>query len=338
MDTLSLPLSDSTNVGLAAAMAFTFGSVFFLVLGVNVYIRSRGALKKRAVKDWTPVTREMAFDQGELINESSPRDQSIMATSALLADVERGAAANEDEASKVRRELLRAGFFSPRSVFWYQMIRACLLVMAGLGGYLLYRYFFPSAAGSSSLLVAACLACAAFLLPNRYVVMRQNRVVRECLEGFPELIDLMVICAEAGLGPRAAIDQLSREIAKAYPILGAHCFLASLEIRAGSSLHEALFNLSRRIQVEETAILASLLEQTELLGTSVTDALRVYSEDMRGRRLIRAEEKAQALSAKLVLPLVLFVFPVILVVVLLPAVVKIKNTFSVYGGFHETIK
>src|SRR5258706_2459569 len=171
--------------------------------------------------------------------------------------------------------MLRAGFFGPRTVFWYQFTRTCLLVVAGLGGYLLHSHVFPDAASNSKLLAGVFLGCIAFLLPNRFVVMRQNRIVRECREGFPDLLDLMVVCAEAGLGPRAAIDQLSRAIAKAYPILGAHCYLASLEIRAGNSLHEALFNLSRRIQVEEAAILASLLEQTEQLGPSVADALRI---------------------------------------------------------------
>ncbi len=149
--------------------------------------------------------------------------------------------------------------------------------------------------------------------------------MRECREGFPDFIDLMVVCTEAGLGPRAALDRLSREIAQTHAVLGAHLYLASLEIRAGSSLHEALLNLAKRTQVQEAAVLASLLEQTEQLGTSMTDALRVYSDEMRERRLVRAEEKAHALPAKLVLPLAFFVFPVILIVIMLPAVLRIKH-------------
>ncbi len=221
--------------------------------------------------------------------------------------------------------MLRAGFFGPRSVFWYQLMRACLFTVAGVGCYLAHRWFLPNAPVSSSMMWGASLGCVGFLLPNRFLVMRQNRVVQECRDGFPDFIDLMIVSAEAGLGPRSTIERLSREIAKTYPILGAHCYLASLEIRAGSNLHEALFNLSRRIQVEEAAVLASLLEQTEQLGTSITDALRIYSEEMRERRLVKAEEKAHSLPAKLVLPLGLFVFPVILVVILLPAVIRVKN-------------
>ncbi len=122
-----------------------------------------------------------------------------------------------------------------------------------------------------------------------------------------------------------SLNRLSREIARATPILGAHLDLASLEIRAGASLHQALFSFARRIKINEAAALATLLDQTEQLGTSVTDALRVYRDEMRDRRLVRAEQKAHALPAKLVLPLGLFVFPVILVVILLPAVIRMKS-------------
>ena len=325
-EAFSLSISDPGTVSVTAAMAFAFCAVFFFVVGVNLYVRTRSAVKRRSILDRGLASQEGAAGQEWFKNADSPRYQSILATSALLGDVERGASSGEGEASKLRREMLRAGFFGPRSVFWYQLMRACLLAVAGVGGYLAHGWFLPDAPGSSSLMWGAFLGCVGFLLPNRFLVMRQNRVVEECRNGFPDFIDLMIVSAEAGLGPRSTIERLSREIAKTYPILGAHCYLASLEIRAGSSLHEALFNLSRRIQVEEAAVLASLLEQTEQLGTSITDALRIYSEEMRERRLVKAEEKAHALPAKLVLPLGMFVFPVILVVILLPAVIRVKNS------------
>ena len=163
------------------------------------------------------------------------------------------------------------------------------------------------------------------MLPSRFVAVRKKRLVRECREGFPDFIDLMIVCAEAGLGPRGAIDRLGREIAKAHPILGAHLYLASLEIRAGSGLHQALFGLARRTKVEEAATLATLLEQTEQLGTSVTDFLRVYRDEMRDRRVMVAEEMAHALPAKLVLPMGIFVFPVILIVIILPAIIRMRS-------------
>ncbi|MGO9547804.1 MAG: type II secretion system F family protein [Rhodomicrobium sp.] len=318
-------LTDPATSRLAVATVFTFAAVFLFVLGVSTYIRTRLTFKRRVVLNPPGGAPEAALGQGWFENARSLRSQSLSATSALLSDVERGAARDESEASKIKRDMLRAGFFSQRSVYWYQVLRAAFLIAGGLLGYLAYGYYSPDAAANSKILAAAVLAAVGFLLPSRFVAMRQKRLIRDCREGFPDFIDLLIVCAEAGLGPRAAIDRLSREISNTHPILGAHLYLASLEIRAGSSLHQALFNLSRRIQVDEAATLATLLEQTEQLGTSVTDALRVYSDEMRDRRLVRAEEKAHALPAKLVLPLGLFVFPVILVVILLPAVIRIKG-------------
>ncbi len=319
--------TEDAAIRVAMATAFTFAAVFILVLGVSRYVRARVAIKRRAAaRSSNANAGGDAFALAGDGDARSLRYRSLSATSAILGDVERGASSSESEASKIKRELLRAGFFGQRAVLLYQTLRAVLL-FAGAGvGYFGYGYFFPEPTSDSQVIAGAVLAGIAALMPTRFVTMRKKRLEQECREGFPDFIDLMIVCAEAGLGPRAAIDRLSREIARTYPILGAHLYLASLEIRAGSSLHQALFALSRRTHVEEAATLAALLEQTEQLGTSVTDALRVYRDEMRERRLVRAEEKAHALPAKLVLPLGLFVFPVILIVILLPAIIRIKES------------
>jgi tight adherence protein C len=325
IEALLLAISDPATLRLSAAMVFTFGAVIFFAVGINVYFRTKSTVRRRFMLDQGLALSEGTADQGWFKNSNSLRFQSLMSTSVLLGDVERGASSDENEASKLKREMLRAGFFGPRSVILYQVARAFLFAVAGVGGYLAHCYFWPDALANSHIMAAAFLAGIGFLLPSRVVAMRQNRVIRECRDGFPDFIDLMIVCAEAGLGPRSTIERLAREIAKTYPILGAHCYLSSLEIRAGAGLHEALLNLSRRTRVEEAAVLASLVAQTEQLGTSITNALRVYSEEMRERRLVRAEEKAHALPAKLVVPLGLFVFPVLLVVILLPAILRVRN-------------
>jgi len=196
IEALSLPISDSATVRLAAAMAFTFGAVFFFVVGVNAYMRARSTVRRRSVLDQGLASSEAAGDQGWFKNANSLRYQSLVSTSALLGDVERGASSDEGEASKLRREMLRAGFFDPRSVFWYQFTRVCLLFVAGVGAYLAHRSFLPDASANSSIMAGAFLGCIGFLLPSRFVAMRQNRVIQECREGFPDFIDLMIVCAE----------------------------------------------------------------------------------------------------------------------------------------------
>jgi tight adherence protein C len=315
------PLGQERVALLAAALTFT--AVFCFVVGYANAVRRRQDIMRRLVLD-----RAMGVSAGTqpiLFDENSPRLESLSFVSSLLADVERRAAEKETEASKIKRDLIRAGYFGSNSVAWYQGIRLCLLAaFAGLAGIFTSRYLPQLTFGTQVVLVAAA-GVAGFVVPSRYVARRQKQVLEQCRSGFPDLLDLLVICAEAGLSPRAAVDRISRELAVTYPYLGANLYLSNLELRAGASLHEALFNLARRTKVEEVGLLASLLQQTEQLGTSVTDALRVFSEEMRDRRLVRAEERAHALPVKLVLPLGLFVFPVILVVILLPVVMRLKN-------------
>jgi tight adherence protein C len=141
-------------------------------------------------------------------------------------------------------------------------------------------------------------------------------------------MDLLVVCADAGLSMEAALDRVGRELASSYPSLGANIHMTTLEMRAGRSLSESLEHLGDRLGLEEARAFATLLQQSEELGSSMTDALRVYSDDMRHKRLSRAEEKAYSLPAKLSVPLVLCVFPVLVIVIMLPAYVRFKM-----GGF-----
>lgn len=309
-----------------AVVILTFAATFLLVLAVMDVVRRRRQVKRRAV-----ARRQMALDSGgepgSNLDSRSPLYRSLSLTSSLLAGIELQANEKQTEASQIRRELVRAGYFGPSSAAWYQSIRLGLLATFALAAALAISLYYPELPAQSKLLAIAFAAAAGFLIPSRYIVYRQKQILEQCRNGFPDFIDLLVICAEAGLGPRAAIDRLSREIAATYPYLGANLYLANLEIRAGSGLHEALFNLGKRTQVEEASSLAALLQQTEQLGTSIGEALRIYSDEMRERRLVRAEKKAHELPVKLVIPLGLFVFPIILVVILLPVVIRIQKAF-----------
>jgi tight adherence protein C len=148
--------------------------------------------------------------------------------------------------------------------------------------------------------------------------------------GFPDFMDLMVVCAEAGLSMEASIDRIARELVEGYPSLAENLYMASLEIRAGKAFPEALERMGERVGIEEASMLATLLQQSAELGTSLSQSLRVYSDEMRNKRMSRAEEKAYALPAKLVIPLTLFVFPVLIVTLMLPVGIRISRAFA--GG------
>jgi tight adherence protein C len=136
-------------------------------------------------------------------------------------------------------------------------------------------------------------------------------------------MDLLVVCADAGLSLEASFERVGREIGDSYPSLSANIHMTNLEIRAGRPLKDALERFADRLALEEAHSFATLINQSIDLGSSITDALRVYSDDMRHKRLSRAEEKAYALPAKLSLPMMVCIFPVIFVVILLPVFVRL---------------
>ena len=170
--------------------------------------------------------------------------------------------------------------------------------------------------------LVGCLGIFGYLAPSlaldRIVAARRQ----EYRAGFPDMMDLLVVCADAGLGLAAAFERVGRELGESYPNLSANIHMANLEIRAGRTMAEALDHFGDRLGLAEVRSFATLIQQSDELGSSITDALRVYSEDMRHKRLSTAEEKAYALPAKLSMPLMICVFPVLFVVILLPVFVK----------------
>ena len=143
------------------------------------------------------------------------------------------------------------------------------------------------------------------------------------LEGFPDALDLMVVCVEAGIGLDAAITRVGEEMRFGNEVLSEEFKMLSLELRAGKQRRDALRNLALRTDLEDVSSLVSLLIQTDKFGTSVAQALRVHSDSMRVRRYQRAEELATKLPVKLLFPLILFIFPSFFVTLLGPAVIQI---------------
>ena len=156
-----------------------------------------------------------------------------------------------------------------------------------------------------------------------YIDRRIKARKAEHQAGFPDFMDLLVVCADAGLSMEASLDRVGRELGDSYPSLTANIHMANLEIRAGRTMSEALEHLGDRLGLEEARSFATLIQQSAELGSSITEALRVYSDDMRHKRLSRAEEKAYSLPAKLAVPMMVCIFPVLFVVILLPVIVRL---------------
>jgi tight adherence protein C len=229
----------------------------------------------------------------------------------------------KDDQRELKRRLVQAGFLDPRAAAFFFLAR----ILAGLGlaiAALLVVPMILESIGNDVWFFVWGAGFAGYFLPNFYLNRRIRARENEHRAGFPDFMDLLVVCADAGLSMEAALDRVGRELSDSYPSLSANIYMATLEIRAGRSLSEALEHFGDRLGLDEARSFATLLQQSEELGSSLTDALRVYSDDMRHQRLSRAEEKAYSLPAKLSVPLTLCVFPVVIIVIMLPVYVRFK--------------
>lgn len=229
------------------------------------------------------------------------------------------------EASPLRIRFLNAGLRGPDMRLFYFSAKTVLpLVLAGLA-FSLSRA--TNGAGGLELLLdillAALVGC---YLPNVLLAMRVRSRQREIFENFPDATDLMLVCIEAGLGLDASLTRVAEEIGRKSMALAEELHLTNLEMRAGATREAALRNLALRTGVEETATFASMLTQADRFGTSLGESLRVFSDDLRHKRQMRAEERAAKIPTKLLIPLVGCIFPSIIMVILGPAVIQIIRT------------
>lgn len=221
----------------------------------------------------------------------------------------------------LRKRLVVAGIYDPRAVAYFFLARTALAV--GLAA--LAMMLMSSGTGSAYWLITGGAGLAGYVGPSLYLDRRIARRKQEHRIGFPDFLDLLVVCADAGLSMEASLDRVGRELCDTYPSLAANIHMTNLEIRAGRRMTDALDHLSDRLGLEEARSFATLIAQSEELGSSITEALRIYSDDMRHKRLSTAEEKAYALPAKLSFPMMVCIFPVLFVVILLPVVVRVMT-------------
>lgn len=250
------------------------------------------------------------------------------ATDWFAAIGERLSSQSTEEVSRLRKQLARAGFFKPSTPYVYLGIQVAALILPQ-GLLLLTIPLLPFELEGRYLLIgSAALAIIGYMIPTSTVNRLIEKREQQYRDGFPDMMDLLVACVEAGLSLDAAIMRISDELRLRYEHLAAQLYMMSLEIRAGRSRGAAWENFAERLGLEEARSLAVMLKQSEELGTSVGETLRVFASDMRERRMLLAEEKALALPAKLVVPLILFVFPTLLAVLMLPAVVRMMYVFG----------
>jgi tight adherence protein C len=309
-DILASVFADGSALMLAVLV---FLATAVLTFGVMAAVRVRGAVKRRAAGIAQLSGQPMDQEQ------SSLRQSGMKAAQRVLDYTTKHYGSTDQRDAKVlRQRLIRAGIFDPRAVGFFFAGRLGLAIVLALAAFLLVPL------DGSALWLAVLIAGAlGYIGPSFYIDRRISSRRDEHRSGFPDFMDLLVVCADSGLSMEASLERVGGELAQTYPSLGANIHMTNLEIRAGRTMTDALEHFGDRLGLEEARSFATLIQQSAELGSSITDALRVYSDDMRHKRLSRAEEKAYSLPAKLSVPMMVCIFPVLFVVILLPVIVRL---------------
>jgi tight adherence protein C len=260
------------------------------------------------------------------MGEEKGQDKTLARIASILRPFARLARpSGGEDLSRIQTSLIRAGYRNDNAVEVFLGVKLLLtpiaiLLLWQINVHLETPYEFPMS------FAVALIACAvAFFLPNMWVWNKATNRKLGLEQPLPDAIDLLVTCVEAGLSLDAAMARVSHEMELVAPLLASELKQTMLEIQAGVKRSDAFHRLSHRTGVEDLKSLSAMIIQTEMFGTSVSRALRVHSEGMRTKRMQHAEEKAAMVSVKMTVPLIFFILPSLMVVVMGPAALMVMG-------------
>ena len=272
--------------------------------------------------------RKAAFDSVEKLRRES-RDDKLARYSGFLEPQD------ETELSAMRLRLLQAGYRSRDAVRTFHLVQFTMaLGLLGLGvGYVVYlRVNSQTPETSTSVLYVLGPALLGYFGPKYYVNRRAEKRKQEITNGFPDALDMMLVCIEAGQSLDQAIIRVARELRSSYPSLSMEFEAVAQEVKAGKDKVQVLKDMSGRAGVQDVASFVTVLIQSQTFGTSVGDALRVYASEMRDKRVMRAEEKANTLPVKMTLATMALTVPPLLILLVGPSVYEIMQALG--GGIR----
>ena len=231
------------------------------------------------------------------------------------------------EKSSLKLRFAHAGIRDATAAPAFFGIKTLLTLGLPVAGFVLLTVAGGPLQGNSLLLVLLVLAAVGYYAPNLVLSSLIKTRQREIFESFPDALDLMTVCMEAGLGTESAMLRVADDLQLKSPALAEEMHLVNLELRAGADRERALRNLALRTGVDEVDSFVTMISQAERFGTSIAASLRVHSDMLRTRRRQRAEEAAAKIALKLLFPLIFCIFPALMVVLMGPAVIQIYRVF-----------
>lgn len=314
------------RIAILVALFLAVAFVTYLIAGI---VGARQATRRRLLATGSDT------DTPSVLVPSLRTERANAAWHKLVDRIERAGLSlvdTKDEA--LRRKLVAAGYTAGYAPRVFTLIRLALVI--GLPVLMLaFLWLSGSSPGLMSLWLTLVISAAVGLyVPNLVIRAKAGRRQREIMNAFPDALDLMLVCVEAGLALESAFDRVGKEMALTHPLLSEQFGTVVLELRAGRSREDALRRLADRTGTDEIRAFATLLIQSTNLGTSIAQTLRVYAAEMREKRRLRAEEKAHRLPVLLSIPLVACMLPVMIGVLMLPAIIRVIRTLmpALEGG------
>ncbi|ABV87341.1 type II secretion system F family protein [Shewanella pealeana] len=228
---------------------------------------------------------------------------------------------------ETRRLLIHAGFHSENALAVFNASRL-LLILFGFITSLLILNLFPNISGFWTFYIFCLFIGGAFIAPSMVLQSLSKRRMRKLRVGFPDALDLLVVCCEAGLGLMAAMQRVARELAFSHPSLASELELVCSKVRAGLTIKVALQEFTERTGLEDIKGLNSAISQSMRLGTGIAETLRVFSDEYRNKRLQAAEEQAAKLAVKMIFPMMCCIWPSFFIVAVGPAVLKVMKVWG----------
>lgn len=262
------------------------------------------------------------------------RKQNESAWTRLADQIEKaGLNLSDTKGDALRAKLIAAGFESPAAPRIFTLTKVLMILLLPSIYVFLFVVNEPTPNYLKIYIVGAFAALLGMVLPSLFITAKADRRSEAIRNGFPDSLDLILICVEAGLGLEAALDRVGREMIDSHPLVARLLSTATLQLRAGAPREVAIRAMGEQSGVDEVRSFATLLIQSDRLGTSISQTLRVYASEMREKRQMRAEEKAHRLPVVISIPLVICMLPTMIGVLMLPGMVRVvRELLPALGG------
>lgn len=232
---------------------------------------------------------------------------------------------DEEQLTAMRQKMMQAGYRSKEAVMIFHFAQMALglgLLAAGLAYYMMFKAG-PDSETKDMMMYVLGPGCVGYMAPKYWITKRQQERQTQITEGFPDALDMMLVCVEAGQSMDQAIIRVAREIRPSFPALADEFEIVSQQIKAGKDKPTVLNDMAERCGVQDVTSFVTVLVQSQSFGTSIAEALRVYAGEMRDKRVMRAEEKANQLPTKMTLATMMLTVPPLLIILVAPSIVGI---------------